>query len=179
MPTEPACLVPACEARADADALVALCAHHLALAADSGVGEDVLPQPCPACGSRHGLRLPGGMLCATCEWRQGTWPDADLVAPRVDVVYYLRFDDRVKVGTTANLRQRLGAIWHEELVALERGDRTLERRRHADLAEARIARTEWFRMTDAVVAHVERVAGGRDPWALHARWRSEALALRG
>lgn len=177
--TGSACLVPDCDARAEAQALVALCAHHLALAAESTPREAVLPHPCLVCASRVGVRLAEGMVCATCEWVHGEVPDGDLAPPRVDVVYYLRYDDRVKVGTTANLRQRLGAIWHEELVALERGDRELEHRRHVELAASRIGRTEWFHLDDAVRAHVDVVAGGRDPWALHARWRSEALALRG
>lgn len=177
--TASACLVPDCGDGAQADALVALCGHHLALAAESGIVDDVLPHACPVCGSRIGIRLATGSVCATCEWRVGELPDGDLAPPRVDVVYYLRFDDRVKVGTTANLRQRLGAIWHEELVALERGDRRLEQRRHAELSDARIGRTEWFRITDEVAAHLDAVGEGRDPWMLHARWRSEALALRG
>lgn len=156
-----------------------LCAHHLALAADSSPRDDVLPHPCLVCGGRIGVRLASGIVCATCEWVHGVVPDGDLPMPRVDVVYYLRFDDRVKIGTTANLRQRLGAIWHQELVALERGDRELEHRRHVELSTSRIGRTEWFRLDDAVTAHLAVVSGGRDPWALHARWRSEALALRG
>ncbi|QCR18488.1 GIY-YIG nuclease family protein [Agrococcus sp. SGAir0287] len=177
--TASACLVPGCAEAARPGSLVPLCEHHLALAAESGVVEDVLPHPCPVCGARIGIRMPTGVVCATCEWRVGELPDVDLVPPRVDVVYYLRFEDRVKVGTTSNLRQRLGAIWHEELVALERGDRTLEQRRHAELSDARIGRTEWFRITDEVAAHLRVVGEGRDPWTLHARWRSEALALRG
>ncbi|WP_144720640.1 GIY-YIG nuclease family protein [Agrococcus jejuensis] len=177
--TASACLVPDCDDAAQADALVALCAHHLALAAESAVVEDVLPHPCPVCAGRIGIRMPSGTVCATCEWRVGEVPDADLPPPRVDVVYALRFEDRVKIGTTSNLRQRLGAIWHEELVALERGDRSLEQRRHAELSEARIGRTEWFRITDEVAAHLAAIGDGRDPWMQHARWRSEALALRG
>ncbi|MGW8433363.1 MULTISPECIES: GIY-YIG nuclease family protein [Curtobacterium] len=175
-----------------------LCPEHLGLAAEaveagaasgaasglvSGV-EDVLPGPCPACGSRLGVRYASGMLCAVCEWRWGEVPDGDLAPPRVDVVYYLRqrddFGDRIKIGTTANPRQRLAAVPHQELLAFERGDRTLERRRHAAFAADRFAGTEWFRTTPALLDHVDVVAAGvPDPWVLHARWRSEALALRG
>ena len=174
-----ACLAPGCDAPRDDAAPIALCPHHAALVADAAVREDVLPHACVVCGSRIGIRFASGTVCATCEWRVGELPDADLAPPRVDVVYYLRCDDRVKIGTTANLRQRLGAIWHDELIALERGDRSLEQRRHAELSDARIGRTEWFRMTDDVERHLAVVGEGRDPWMLHARWRSEALALRG
>ena len=107
----PLCLVPECGEPAATGALVALCADHLALAADSATAsgcEDVLP------------------------------------APRVDVVYSLRFDERYKIGTTANLRPRLGAIRHHELVALERGDRHRERMRHGQFAATRHPGTEWF-----------------------------------
>jgi hypothetical protein len=163
---------------------VALCERHLAAASDWASREhgvtDVLPTPCRVCGSRLGVRWPSGWLCAVCEWRHGEIVDTELPPPRVDVVYYLRFDDRVKIGTTANPRQRLGAIWHDELLAFERGDRTLERRRHEQFAADRFARTEWFRLTPRVRDHIDTVgAGVDDPWSLYARWTSEALALRG
>lgn len=149
-----------------------------------GPVEDVLPGPCLLCGSRVGVRFPSGMLCAVCEWPWGDVPDGELAPPRVDVVYYLRTrdrnGDRIKIGTTANPRQRLAAIAHQDLMAFERGDRTVERRRHAQFAATRYPGTEWFRTTPALLAHVDTVgAGVGDPWALLARWRSEALALRG
>lgn len=180
----PECLVDGCCTSAESDAPLALCDRHLAAAAEwseprNGV-VDVSPAPCRVCGSRLGVRWPSGWLCAVCEWRHGEIVDGELPPPRVDVVYYLRFDDRVKIGTTANPRQRLGAIWHDELLAFERGDRALEQRRHAEFASARFPRTEWFRLTDEVRAHIGAVAAGvDDPWTLYARWTSEALALRG
>ncbi len=186
----PTCCVPGCDATS-ADALATvlpLCGGHAVLVTDAvaeqtGV-EDVLPGPCPLCGSRLGVRWPSGVLCATCDWRWGEVPDGDLAPPRVDVVYYLRqrddFGDRVKIGTTANPRQRLAAVPHQELLAFERGDRAVERRRHTAFAADRYPGTEWFRTTPALLDHVAAVAAGvDDPWALHARWTSEALALRG
>ena len=141
---------------------------------------DALPAPCRACGSRLGVRYPSAWLCAVCEWRFGDLVDDELPPPRVDVVYYLRFDDRVKIGTTANPRQRFGAIWHDDLLALERGDRRLEHRRHVRFAADRFGTTEWFRFSDDLRSHIEAVrAGCDDPWDLHARWISEAVALRG
>lgn len=167
-----------------ADAPVALCEAHLAVAgewADAQYGvTDVLPSPCRLCGSRLGVRYPSGWLCAACEWRYGDLPDDDIAPPRVDVVYYLRYDDRVKIGTSANPRQRFGAIWHDELLAFERGGRTLEQRRHAQFAADRFPGTEWFRRSDVLTAHIAVLAAGvDDPWQLHARWLSEALAARG
>lgn len=186
----PACCIPGCDApSADGFAAVLpLCGGHVTLVADAAAEhagtEDALPGPCPVCGSRVGVRWPSAVLCGTCEWPWGDVPDGELPPPRVDVVYYLRqrddFGDRVKIGTTANPRQRLAVVPHQELLAFERGDRHLERRRHAAFAADRFPGTEWFRTTPALLDHVARVAGGvDDPWTLHSRWTSEALALRG
>lgn len=167
----------------DRDAPFALCERHLVVAAEwserhQGV-TDLLPSPCRLCGSRLGVRWPSGWLCAVCEWRHGDLVDAELPPPRVDVVYYLRFDERVKIGTTARPRQRLAAIRHDEVMAFERGDRHLERRRHDQFAAERFGTTEWFVLSDGLRAHVATLAGGVDPWARHARWISEAVALHG
>ena len=62
--------------------------------------------PAGSCGSRLGIRYPSGWLCAVCEWRHGDLIDHELPPPRVDVVYYLRYDERVKIGTSSNPRQR-------------------------------------------------------------------------
>ncbi|MFE7844698.1 GIY-YIG nuclease family protein [Microbacterium sp. NPDC057407] len=170
-----------CRGTVPPEAPVPLCEWHLAAASEwdqrlNGV-TDALPSPCVLCGSRLGTRYPSGWLCAVCEWRHGDVVDGELPPPRVDVVYYLRYDDRIKIGTTANPRQRLGAIWHEELLAFERGDRTVERRRHEQFAADRFGGTEWFRRSDALRCHVAGLAAGvDDPWALHARWVSEAVA---
>ncbi|MFJ6652591.1 GIY-YIG nuclease family protein [Microbacterium sp. NPDC091313] len=177
------CVASGCGEPAQAEAPVALCAPHAAQVAEwhgerFGV-TDALPSPCLVCGSRLGVRWPSAWLCAVCEWRYGEVPDVDLAPPRVDVVYYLGYADRVKIGTTANPRQRLAAIRHDELLAFERGDRTVEQRRHAQFADARWPRTEWFRRTPELLAHVEALAAGvDDPWRMLARWRSEALAQR-
>lgn len=182
------CCVPGCTAVVSPEAPVPLCTGHVTLVAEFAaehVGvEDLLPGPCLVCGGRIGVRFPSGPVCAVCEWRFGDVPDGELGAPRVDVVYYLRMrddtGDRVKIGTTANPRQRLGRIAHQDLLGFERGDRTLERQRHAEFAASRYPGTEWFRVTPELLAHVDVVAAGvPDPWALHTRWMSEALALRG
>lgn len=172
----------ACARDSESTSPVPLCAAHLAAASDwvaatSGV-DDALPSPCAACGSRVGIRYPSAWICAACEWRYGDVVDGDLRPPRVDVVYYIRFDDRIKIGTTMNPRQRLARLWHTEVLAFERGGRALERRRHEQFASARIG-GEWFAAESALESHVRVVAAGvDDPWQLHARWVSEALALR-
>lgn len=180
----PDCLADRCLAPAVADAPVSLCAWHLAVSAEWAASADgvtdLLPTPCILCGSRLGVRWPSGWLCAVCEWRHGDPIDGELPPPRVDVVYYLRFGDRIKIGTSARPRRRLAAIWHDELLAFELGDRLVERRRHAQFADDRFDRTEWFRRSPALSAHVAALAEGvDDPWARYARWTSEALARRG
>jgi hypothetical protein len=176
------CAIPGCAAVAGDDELP-LCEEHLlrahaAVERDRG-GLDALPSPCPACGSRLGVRYPSGWLCAVCEWRYGDAP-SDAVPARVDVVYYLRHGDRIKIGTTANPRTRFAALRWEELLGFERGDRQLEQRRHRQFAALRFAGSEWFRAEPPLLEHVRAVAAGvDDPWALYARWVSEAVALRG
>lgn len=185
IPPPRSCLADDCGLPVPADAPLALCFEHFALAAEWAADRDgtpdVLPSPCRLCGSRVGVRYPSGWVCAVCEWRLGEVVDGELPPPRVDVVYYLRWQDRVKIGTTTNPKQRFAAIRHDELLTLERGGRTLERHRHEQFAADRFTTgSEWFRLSPAILAHLAAVsAGGEDPWDVLARWLSEALALRG
>jgi hypothetical protein len=174
----------ACTAPADPSAPLSLCTTHLLAAHDWVAREqgvtDVLPGACLGCGSRVGVRYPSGWVCAVCEWRLGDVPDAELAPPRVDVVYYVRWRDRVKIGTSSNPRQRLAVIPHDEVLAFERGGRLLEQRRHAEFAASRWAGSEWFRPDDPLVRHLAELATvGEDPWDRYDRWRSEELARRG
>ncbi len=121
-----------------------LCREHLLeahdwVARDVGV-TDLLPSPCRACGSRVGVRYPSGWICAECEWRVGDVPDDELDRPRVEVVYYIRWRDQIKIGTSINPRMRLAALPHDEVLAFERGGRSLEQRRHAQFADAPLRR---------------------------------------
>lgn len=169
-----------CRGSVPPEAPVALCEGHIAAASEWAGNEygttDLLPGPCTLCGSRLGVRFPSGWICAVCEWRFGDVVDDELAPPRLDVVYYLRYDDRVKIGTTSNPRQRFSAIWHDDLLALERGDRRLEQHRHAQFEVDRLGRSEWFALSEALHAHITRVAGGVNPWDAYARWFSEALS---
>jgi hypothetical protein len=177
------CVIPSCDSAVAPHAPLQLCLNHLLDAHDwvtGSVGEtDVLPSPCAACGSRLGVRYPGGWLCAICEWRVGELP-IDASEPRVDVVYYLRYGDRIKIGTSANPRRRIAALPHDEVLAFERGDRLLEQRRHLQFAGYRIPHTEWFEANTELAELIEAFRDGApDPWAQYSRWVSEAIALRG
>lgn len=175
------CAAEACADAAEPDAPVPLCHAHLLESAAwvaGAVGEtDVLPAPCAACGARLGVRWPSGWLCAVCEWRHGEIPDSAASPVRVDVVYYLRWRDRIKIGTSANPRGRLAQLRFDELLAFERGDRTLEQQRHAQFAALRLG-GEWFAADPPLLAHIEALRTGTDPWLAHTRWRSELLAAR-
>ena len=79
----PECLVGSgCRGPVPPEAPVPLCEWHLAVASEFEQGragrEDVLPAPCPLCGSRLGVRYPSGWLCAVCEWRFGDTVDLEL-----------------------------------------------------------------------------------------------------
>ena len=133
-----------------------------------------LPAPCILCGGSEGTRDARGPVCAVCGWRVGDTVDTDLPLPRVEVVYYLRWDDRIKIGTSGNPRQRLGAVWHQELLAFERGGRVLERQRHTEFADLRLG-GEWFQASARLQAHASALRGDTDPWHRYARWFSEAV----
>ena len=133
-----------------------------------------LPGPCPLCGSGRGTRVGGVWVCVLCEWRYGDAPDPDLPLPRIDVVYYVRFDRRVKIGTSMRPRQRLASIRHDELLAFERGGRSVEQARHREFAASREG-GEWFTLGTELKAHISGLRTGGDPWRLYARWLSEAL----
>jgi T5orf172 domain len=176
------CAVPGCPVRSERPDLIPLCALHLAIATEVGDAEhgatDLLPSPCRLCGSRIGVRYPSGWACAVCEWPHGEHPDGELPPPRIDIVYYLRFRDRVKIGTTANPRQRFAALLHDEVLAFERGDRRLEQRRHTEFAAERAGTSEWFELGPRLRAHIDTLAAGVDPWDRWRRWLAEATATR-
>ena len=171
-----------CDGDVVPDAPLSLCDHHLRVAhewvsRDVGV-TDLLPSPCLACGSRLGVKYPSGWLCAICEWKLGEIVDPELASTvRVDVVYYLRFDDQIKIGTSSNPRQRLASLRYNELLAFERGGRMLEQQRHRQFATHRLGHSEWFADHPALIQHIDVLRGGStDPWLEYARWRSELVA---
>ena len=173
-----------CPEQVDPEAPLNLCTHHLLEAHDwvtRSVGvTDLLPAPCLACGSRVGVHYPSGWVCAECEWRVGEVPDDEFDPPRVEIVYYIRYRDQIKIGTSVNPRLRLASLPHDEVLAFERGGRALEQRRHIQFAEYRFPGTEWFAVHDALLQHIADVAAGvEDPWTEYERWVLRRIALRG
>lgn len=72
------------------------------------------------------------------------------------IVYYIRFGDRVKIGTTRNLVARLEGIPHDEVLITEPGDREVERQRHGQFRHLWVM-GEWFRYEAELAAHVRQL----------------------
>lgn len=71
----------------------------------------------------------------------------------LSVVYYARLGNRVKIGYTTNLTNRMQNIQPEELLATERGGEALESRRHAQFDRLRMS-GEWFRYEQPLIDHI-------------------------
>lgn len=78
------------------------------------------------------------------------------------VVYYVKFGDRVKIGTTTNFQARMSNIPHDEVLAVEPGGRELEQLRHKQFAEARSHR-EWFDLSAELFRHIDRIKANKIP----------------
>lgn len=77
------------------------------------------------------------------------------------IVYYLRVaDDRIKIGYTTNLKQRLSNLRLDRsaVLATEPGGRDVEFRRHHEFADERYGRREDFAASDELLAHIRRLA---------------------
>lgn len=82
-----------------------------------------------------------------------------------EVVYYLRFGDRVKIGTTKNLAKRLPDIPHDEVLATEPGGVYVERQRHQQFRHLRAKvghNREWFTLTPELAEHIAAVRARQD-----------------
>lgn len=78
--------------------------------------------------------------------------------PIREVVYYIRWGDRIKIGTSKRLAERLRSLYHDEVLAAEPGSIALERRRHEQFREYRIAgQREWFSSAPALLFHINTV----------------------
>lgn len=84
--------------------------------------------------------------------QRGWIPGSD--KPRTDVVYYIRFADRIKIGTTVNLGTRLSALPYDDVLATEPGGRHVEQQRHKEFADLRI-NGEWFTPGTKLIRHIE------------------------
>ena len=77
---------------------------------------------------------------------------------RPTVVYYVRFGNHVKIGTSRNLPARLVALQYNEVLAIEPGDRIHEQLRHSQFEGNRV-QGEWFEMDADLEDHIAHVKG--------------------
>lgn len=119
----------------------------------------------------HAIRIHGFMRDLL-EYGTFPAPKRDPEPPKAQAyVYYLMIGpSTVKIGTTRGLPQRLNALRTEAqyVVAIERGGRDLERRRHKEFADERIGRREDFRLSNRLKSHIEALQPDRDELVAYA-----------
>ena len=91
---------------------------------------------------------------------------------KLGVVYYLSLPgNRIKIGRTINLKQRMSSlrVSAEDVLAAEPGGSALESTRHGEFGHVRHGRREDFDATPELMEHVEQVRQKwGDPWSLGA-----------
>lgn len=79
------------------------------------------------------------------------------------IVYYVRFRDAVKIGTSISPANRLGGLPWDELLAVEPGGRAVEQLRHAEWESLRL-NGEWFELNDVLAEFIESVVVDNARW---------------
>jgi len=135
-----------CQGAVAPDSPLNLCAEHIRAAAVLAEMLELEPVPtaqpaCPVCGY-DGSVLPEKY--------------SDHEQNHAPLVYYLRFGDRIKIGTTTNLERRLVVIPHDELLATEPGSFSVEHHRHRQFANLRLT-GEWFTAAPQLLTFVESI----------------------
>lgn len=167
-----------CWREPEPDGFAGICSEHMFQIAKAWVGDPVLQRiRCDECMQLAIVRdrLARLAVCQNCnhvttldypiidERRLGpAEPDPNYptyrVSARTDVVYYVRFGDRIKIGTTTNLPQRLAQLPVDELLAIEPGNVSKEKARHREFARLLIpGQQEWFRCEPALLGHASAI----------------------
>lgn len=75
-----------------------------------------------------------------------------------DVVYYVQVGGHIKIGYTSRLMERLRAYPPtSRLLAYEPGGKLVESQRHQQFADDLDAGREWFRPSEQLLAHINRI----------------------
>lgn len=72
-------------------------------------------------------------------------------------VYFARFGDRIKIGFTTNLKQRMGNIPHDQMIGSVPGTMSDEKRCHAAFEHLRIV-GEWFEPGQDLLDFIDEVS---------------------
>lgn len=111
--------------------------------------------------------------------------EAEKAALRQDrdgFVYFLRVGERIKIGYSVDVKRRMRAYPPGcQLLAVEPGDRELERQRHQQFAGSRTDGREWFRPTPdllEMVAEIVSTYGDPRQFAHHYRRNQQPMRLR-
>lgn len=73
-------------------------------------------------------------------------------------IYFLLLDEKVKIGWTANLTQRMKSYPpHARMVTNHPGTRADERDLHRTFTPSRASGREWYHQTPELLAHIETV----------------------
>jgi hypothetical protein len=86
------------------------------------------------------------------------------------LVYYVRRDWLIKIGTTTHFRQRMSALDVDEVLAVEPGSYDLEDQRHEQFAADRFS-GDWFRPSAALLAHASALRAVHDAPRL-GKWKT-------
>lgn len=103
------------------------------------------------------------------RWANRKAPEVvtERIAPAFSsIVYYVRRGLLIKIGTTRAPEQRFIALLPDEILAVEPGDRLLERRRHVQFKHLRMGTSEHFKPAPELIEHVAAVReqhGAPDP----------------
>jgi hypothetical protein len=107
---------------------------------------------------------------------------ADIRQDRDGFVYYLMVGERLKIGYSVDVKQRMRAYPPgSELLAVEPGDRELETQRHRQFAGSRTDGREWFRPTPDILELVEEIVntyGEPRHFAHHYRRNEQSMRIR-
>jgi hypothetical protein len=82
-----------------------------------------------------------------------------------EVVYFMRNGDRIKIGTSRNLAQRVRtlSLRDENVLLAVHGNHARERRFHARFHDQRVGLTEWFDLAGDLSAYLGNMADGDGP----------------
>ncbi len=77
-------------------------------------------------------------------------------------VYFIRNGDRIKIGYTTNLRNRLDALClrPDAVLLLLEGGKLLEGSLHRHFAQHRVPNTEWFRYVEEIKTYISMKLNG-------------------